>query len=112
MPDPTDWEKLQIDEPFVRDVMAIDRTLLANDRTFLAFWRTALTMFIAGLTFIKFFPGTVFQIIGWIFIPTGIVVFIQGLRVYRRMNRRILQAEQTVQDETKKKEIPQASELS
>ena len=102
MTDPTDWEKLQIDEPFVRDVMAIDRTVMANERTFLAFWRTALTMFIAGLTFIQFFAGTVFQVIGWIFIPTGIAVFIQGVRIYRRMRLAIQRAEQTVEVESQK----------
>ncbi|MEJ2071795.1 MAG: DUF202 domain-containing protein [Syntrophobacterales bacterium] len=74
-----------------------------NERTFLAFWRTALTLFIAGLTFIQFFAGTVFQVIGWIFIPTGIAVFIQGLRVYRRMRQTIQRAEQTVEDESQKK---------
>jgi hypothetical protein len=87
MTDPTNWEKLQMDEPLVRDVMAIERTTMANDRTFL-----------------------VFQVIGWIFVPTGIAVFIQGIRVYRRMNKRILRAEKTVEDETKKKEITKAGE--
>ncbi len=111
MTDPTDWEKLQLDEPFVRDVMAIDRTVMANERTFLAFWRTALTMFIAGLTFIQFFAGTVFQVIGWIFIPTGIAVFIHGARIYRRMRQAIKRAEQTVEDESKKVEVPKPSEL-
>ncbi len=102
MTDLTDWEKLQIDEPFVRDVMAIERTIMANERTFLSFWRTALTMFIAGLTFIQFFAGTVMQVIGWVFIPTGMVVFVQGVRVYRRMCKIIHQAEQSVEDETRK----------
>ena len=112
MTDPTNWEKLQMDEPLVRDVMAIERTVMANDRTFLAFWRTALAMFVTGLAFTQFFAGTVFQVIGWIFVPTGIAVFIQGLRVYRRMNKLIVKAEQTVEDETKKTEIPKPTELA
>jgi putative membrane protein len=99
MPDSTNWEKSQIKEPIVRDVMAIERTIMANERTFLAFWRTALTMFIAGLTFLQFFAGTVMQVIGWIFIPTGVVVFLQGLRIYRRMNSVIQRAEQAVENE-------------
>ena len=102
MTKPTDWEPTQIDEPFVRDVMAIERTIMANDRTFLSFWRTALTMFIAGLTFIQFFAGTIMQVIGWIFIPTGVAVFVQGVRVYRRMNKIIGRAEETVDQETNK----------
>ena len=34
MPDPTDWEQSRIEEPIVRDVMAIERTIMANERTF------------------------------------------------------------------------------
>lgn len=111
MTDPTDWEKLPLEEPIVRDVMAIERTVMANDRTFLAFWRTALAMFVTGLAFKQFFAGTIFQIIGWIFIPTGIAVFIQGVRVYRRMNKLIVRAEQSVENETVKNEIPKPSDL-
>lgn len=96
-PDPTDWEQLNMDEPIVRDVMAIERTIMANERTFLAFWRTALTLFIAGLTFLQFFETVVFQVIGWIFIPTGVAVFAQGVRLYRRMCQVIRQAERAVQ---------------
>ncbi|MGQ9687888.1 MAG: DUF202 domain-containing protein [Desulfobaccales bacterium] len=102
MTDPTQWEKSKLAEPLVRDVMAIERTVMANERTFLSFWRTALTMFIAGLTFIQFFAGTVMQVIGWVFIPTGVVVFVQGFRTYRRMNRVIRQAERSVADESRK----------
>jgi putative membrane protein len=102
MSDPTAWEQSQMQEPIVRDVMAIERTILANERTFLAFWRTALTMFIAGVTFIQFFAGTVMQAIGWIFIPIGAVVFAQGLRIYRRMNSVIQIAEQAVDKESEK----------
>jgi len=111
MTDPNDFEKLPIEEPIVRDVMAIERTVLANDLTFLAFWRTALAMFVTGLAFNQFFADTVFQIIGWIFMPTGIAVFIQGVRVYRRMNRLIVRAEQSVEDGSKVDEIPKPSDL-
>jgi putative membrane protein len=102
MSNATGWGQGQINEPIVRDVMAIERTILANERTFLAFWRTALTLFIAGLTFLQFFAGTLMQIIGWIFIPTGVVVFLQGVRIYRRMNTVIQQAEQAVDKENEK----------
>lgn len=90
------WEKPGLSEPLIRDIMAIERTIMANERTFLSFWRTALTMFIAGLTFLQFFRGTVFQIIGWIFIPTGILVFCWGCRLRARMNRVIQEAERAV----------------
>lgn len=88
-----------MEEPIVRDVMAIERTILANERTFLAFWRTALTLFIAGLTFLQFFENKVVQMVGWVFIPTGVAVFIQGIRVYRKMCKVIRRAERAVEME-------------
>jgi len=100
MTDSTDWERLPIEEPFVRDVMAIERTIMANERTFLSFWRTALTLIIAGVTFIHYFRGTFYDILGYIFIPTGLVIFIQGVRVYQRMRKAIRRAEQAVVAET------------
>ena len=57
-------------------------------------------MFIASLTFFQFFGGTVMQIIGWVFIPTGVVVFAQGVRIYRLMNQVIQRAGQAVEQET------------
>jgi putative membrane protein len=99
-PDPTNWEQLNMEEPVVRDVMAIERTIMANERTFLAFWRTALTLFIAGLTFLHFFEDWLIQTIGWIFIPSGVAVFLQGIRIYRKMCKVIKQAERAVHMET------------
>ena len=57
-------------------------------------------MFIASLTFLQFFGGTVMQIIGWVFIPKGVVVFAQWVRIYRRMNQVIQRAGQAVEQET------------
>ena len=62
-------------------------------------------MFIAGLTFLQFFAGTIMQVIGWVFIPTGVVVFAQGVRIYRRMNQVIRRAEQAVKMETNKNQV-------
>ncbi len=89
-----------MEEPIVRDLMPIERTILANERAFLAFWRTALTLFIAGLTFLQFFENKVVQMVGWVFMPTSVAVFIQGVRVYRKMYQVIKQAEQAVEMET------------
>ncbi|MEW6386300.1 MAG: DUF202 domain-containing protein [Thermodesulfobacteriota bacterium] len=95
--DPSDWDKVNLEEPLVRDFMAIERTIMANERTFLSFWRTALTLFIAGLTFSQFFDQMFFKVLGWLFIPTGLLVFLYGVRLYRKMNRIIQRAEQTCQ---------------
>lgn len=73
----------------LRDLLAENRTALANERTFLAYVRTALTLFVAGVTFIRFFGYVLTEIIGWILIPLGIFTMIKGLISYREMNRRI-----------------------
>ena len=69
----------------VRDWLALDRTVLANERTLLAYARTAFTLVISGLTFIKFFQHFAYDIIGYIFIVSGIVIFFLGLRRYLHM---------------------------
>ena len=100
MLDPNAWEQSQILEPIVRDVMAIERTVMANERTLLAFWRTNVHHVHCQSHLSSVFGGTVMQIIGWVFIPTGVVVFAQGVRIYRRMNQVIQRAGQAVEQET------------
>ncbi|MBN1774231.1 MAG: DUF202 domain-containing protein [Deltaproteobacteria bacterium] len=77
--------------PSVCDLLAAERTVLANERTLLAFARTALTLFVAGLTFIHFFPGGGLHIVGWAFVPAGVLLMLLGLWVYRRTWRRTRQ---------------------
>ncbi len=76
-------------DTYLRDHLAADRTVLANERTILAYVRTALTLLVAGVTFVKFLDLLVFEIIGWIFIPTSIVTFAFGLRRYFHINHLI-----------------------
>ena len=73
----------------LRDYLAEKRTCLANERTFLAYIRTALTLFIAGVTFIKFFDHPLVVIIGWVLIPLGLYTMVRGAMSFRRMRRRI-----------------------
>ena len=64
----------------IRHSLAIDRTILANERTFLAYTRTSLTMLVPGITFIHFFANSVgLAILGFIFIPAGIITFVYGM---------------------------------
>ncbi len=69
----------------LRDHLAADRTTLSNQNTFLAYVRTALTLFVAGVTFVRFFETTLVEIIGWIFMPIGIMTFFIGLYRYNRL---------------------------
>ncbi len=75
------------------DNLAANRTILANERTYLSYMRTALTMFIAGLTFIKFFEGGLIITIGWIFIPVSAATIIVGFIRYQRMKCKIFMLE-------------------
>lgn len=72
-------------EMILRDQLAADRTILSNQRTFLAYLRTALTLFVAGLTFIRFFDRIWIEVIGWIFMPVGVMTFFVGLIRYNRL---------------------------
>lgn len=60
------------------DYLAAHRTYLANERTWLAYMRTALTFFVAGVSFLQFFDSEIVRLIGWIFIPVGILFLIIG----------------------------------
>ena len=69
----------------LRDHLAADRTKLANQRTFLAYVRTSLTVFVVGVTFIQFFGSSPVEVIGWVFIPIGVVTFAVGYYRYTRL---------------------------
>lgn len=69
----------------LRDYLATDRTKLSNQNTFLAYIRTALTLFVAGVTFIKFFDSPIIEAVGWVFIPFGLFTFVIGFIRYNRL---------------------------
>lgn len=69
----------------IADQLAAARSILANERTFLSYQRTAITLFVAGLTFIKFFESDWITLIGWIFIPSSVITIILGTKRYIRM---------------------------
>lgn len=73
----------------LRDHLAEHRTELANDRTLLAYIRTSLTLFVAGVSFIKFFDYIAIEIIGWLFIPAAVVTFAAGVVSYRRVKHKL-----------------------
>ena len=62
----------------IRHLLAIDRTILANERTLMSYSRTSLTMFVAGVSFIHFTDALLLHIVGYIFIPLGILLFAYG----------------------------------
>ncbi len=88
------YSKFAKEELILRDHLARDRTILANERTFLSYSRTGLTLFVAGISLVKFFDSLVIHIIGWVFIPLSIIVFIRGVSYYRRVKKVLSKIEQ------------------
>ena len=74
-----------------RDHLAVNRTNLANERTLLSYARTALTLFIGGISLVQFFDSLIIQIIGWLFVPISIAVFLNGLAKFEIMKQLIYQ---------------------
>jgi putative membrane protein len=89
MNDYNPYSRFDREKLILRDCLAADRTVLANERTFLAYLRTALTLFVSGVTFIKFLGSVWLAILGWLFIPLGVFVFIYGYHRYRSMHQRL-----------------------
>jgi len=75
------------------DHLATIRSILANERTLLAYFRTALTLFVAGVSFIKFFGALVLTIMGWMFVFIGIFTLIVGVVKYKNMKMLIQREE-------------------
>jgi len=72
-----------------QEKLAEIRTKQSNERTLLAYIRTALTLFVAGVTFVKFFDNVYIELMGWIFIPLAIVNLILGIVRYRSTREHI-----------------------
>ncbi len=82
-------KKYHAGELTLRDYLAAHRTILANDRTGLGYIRTALTLFVAGVTFIKFFENKTLFIMGWIFVPVGTIILLIGIWKYHKVRKMI-----------------------
>ncbi|HLE48942.1 MAG TPA: DUF202 domain-containing protein [Patescibacteria group bacterium] len=70
--------------------LAQHRTQLAKERTLLSYIRTALTLFVAGVSFVKFFQQPSYIIIGLFFAVAGIILFLIGVIRYRKVSRHVV----------------------
>jgi len=68
----------------VSNALAIDRTILANERTLLAYLRTSLTLVVAGISFLHFTSSVYVKVLSWVFIPSGLLIFIYGFKDFRK----------------------------
>lgn len=71
---------------YIRDSLALTRTILSNERTMLAYIRTGIAFFIAGAGVLRFIQDGVYVLItGWSLIVLGGIVIIWGIISYRRL---------------------------
>ncbi len=96
-----EYYKRYKDKLILRDVLAADRTQLANERTLLSYLRTALTLFIAGVSFIRFFDNLIVEIIGWLFVPLGFWVSWVGAVRFRKMKKPLESLMNKAEDENR-----------
>ncbi len=78
----------------LRDRLASERTVLANERTVLAYIRTAFAVIIGGVFFIKLLTSLIFQILGWLLIIFGFVIFLWSFTHYRQIGKYIKKIEE------------------
>lgn len=83
------YSRFKADELYLRDELAIDRTLLANERTYLAYLRTAIALVLAGVTFIHFARSSWLEIVGILCVPVGLIILIISTIRYRRIKSNI-----------------------
>ena len=83
-------KKYQKGELTLRDYLAAHRTILANDRTWLGSIRTSLAIFVAGVSFIKFFDLAILFFLGWFFIPISILTFAIGIWNHNKRRKMIV----------------------
>ncbi|MDD4319843.1 MAG: DUF202 domain-containing protein [Candidatus Peribacteraceae bacterium] len=70
---------------FIRDELAVDRTVLANERTVLAYLRTSITFVAGGFSLLHFFTEPGLFMLGWLLVGTAVFFFGVGLWRYTLM---------------------------
>ncbi len=86
-----DHHQLAASTPSITDRLAADRTRLANERTLLAYVRTALGMLVVGGSLLRFFDGSLTNVLGIAFLLAGVGIaslgFYRTIRTQRAINR-------------------------
>lgn len=83
------YSRFESNELFLRDELAIDRTLLANERTFLTYLRSGVALIIAGITFIHFTWSSWLEILGFLCVPAGIIIMIVATIRYHSLKANV-----------------------
>lgn len=80
------------------DRLAEERTKLARERTILAHIRTGFASFLFGTALIGFLDTFVTEVVGGLFILTGVVFLVTGWLSYVRSNRRTRQITERIEN--------------
>ena len=98
-----------IDEKFIREHLALERTKLANERTLLSYTQAALYFLLGGLALLQLKENVELRYIGYLALVFSVLFFIIGIWRYialdRKMKKLLLPHKNLVTEE-KKEENP------
>jgi putative membrane protein len=77
------------EDTFIREQLALERTVLANERTLLSYVRTGLGLAISGGAAIDLLEGSAADILGVVLLAAAGLVMALGLWRFSRFRRRI-----------------------
>ncbi len=78
-----------IDEKFIREHLALERTKLANERTLLSYIRSSLYLFIGGLAILQVKEYEHVQWLGYLSLFICIIFISIGIYRYIHLNRKL-----------------------
>lgn len=78
-----------IDEKFIREHLALERTKLANERTLLSYIRSSLYLFIGGLAILQIKEYSHVQWLGYLSLFICLVFISIGIYRYIHLNRKL-----------------------
>lgn len=79
----------RIDEDFIREHLALERTKLANERTLLSYIRSSLYLFIGGLAILQIKEYEHVQWLGYLSLVICVIFISIGVYRYIHLNRKL-----------------------
>jgi putative membrane protein len=100
------FKSRRIDEKFIREHLALERTKLANERTLLSYIRSSLYLFIGGLAILQIKEYEHVQWLGYLSLFICIVFISIGIYRYIHLNRKLRKLLQPdAEDKSKEEEF-------
>ncbi len=103
------FKSMPIDEKFIREHLALERTKLANERTLLSYTQAALYFLLGGLALLQLKEYAELRYIGYLALIFSGLFFIIGIWRYLALKRKmknLLRPYQNPVTEEKKEETP------